>query len=231
MKINETKNSISAMLYCLIVLVFFGFVIINPVTREIYKTLANSHPYILGFIKFALLATSGEIIAIKLAKGSWDFPIGMIQKMGVWGFLGIAISVIFKVDGIGVAAISELGMLPGSKSAIGLAFYTSVVANLGFAPIMMAFHRFTDTWIDRHVRKESGITVANTVAAIDWSSFVTFALIKTIPIFWIPIHTITFSLPGEYRTLMAAISSVALGAILGYANKSKKETKKKIKED
>ncbi len=40
---------------------------------------------------------------------------------------------------------------------------------------------------------------------IDWYGFMSFIVFKTIPLFWIPAHTITFLLPGEYRVLMAAL--------------------------
>ena len=40
-------------------------------------------------------------------------------------------------------------------------------------------------------------------------------MVKTIPFFWVPAHTITFMLPPEYQIVMAAYLSVALGIILG----------------
>ncbi|MBK5251987.1 MAG: hypothetical protein JJE29_05070 [Peptostreptococcaceae bacterium] len=47
--------------------------------------------------------------------------------------------------------------------------------------------------------------------------FVSFVLAKTIPFFWIPAHTLTFLLPGQYRVLAAAMLSIALGLILTLA--------------
>ncbi|MEL7656378.1 MAG: Mpv17/PMP22 family protein, partial [Bacillota bacterium] len=41
-----------------------------------------------------------------------------------------------------------------------------------------------------------------------------FTIIKTIPLFWIPAHTITFSLPGEYQIVVAAFLSIVLGIFL-----------------
>ena len=76
--------------------------------------------------------------------------------------------------------------------------------NLSFAPTMMAFHRITDTFIDLKVGNEGEkVTLGQVVKKIDWDGFVSFVLVKTIPIFWIPAHTITFLLPPEYRVLMA----------------------------
>ncbi|MCX7905011.1 MAG: Mpv17/PMP22 family protein, partial [Caloramator sp.] len=51
--------------------------------------------------------------------------------------------------------------------------------------------------------------------------FISFVVLKTIPFFWIPAHTITFLLPSEYRVLMASFLSIALGAILSLAKRKK----------
>ena len=39
-------------------------------------------------------------------------------------------------------------------------------------------------------------------------------MLKTIVVFWIPAHTITFCLPAQYQILMSAFLSLALGFIL-----------------
>ena len=41
--------------------------------------------------------------------------------------------------------------------------------------------------------------------------------LKSIVWFWIPAHTVTFMLPDVYRIGLAAVWSVVLGVILGYA--------------
>ena len=104
------------------------------------------------------------------------------------------------------------------------AFYTSAIMNLAFAPTFMAFHRFTDTTIDMvcgEGRNFGDIRLAEVTSRIDWQGFVSFVVLKTIPLFWIPAHTITFLLPPEYRILVAASLSFALGAILAYAKRKK----------
>ncbi|HRZ79119.1 MAG TPA: Mpv17/PMP22 family protein, partial [bacterium] len=42
--------------------------------------------------------------------------------------------------------------------------------------------------------------------------------LKTIPLFWIPAHTITFLLPENHRVLFAAILGVVLGVFLAIAS-------------
>ena len=102
------------------------------------------------------------------------------------------------------------------------AFYTSAIMNLAFAPTFMAFHRYTDTLIDMvcgEGRKMDGISLPEVTDRIDWRGFIGFVVLKTIPFFWIPAHTVTFLLPPEYRILVAALLSIALGAILAYAKR------------
>ena len=49
---------------------------------------------------------------------------------------------------------------------------------------------------------------------MDWKTHWNFVLKKTIPLFWIPAHTITFMLPTEYRVLFAALLGIVLGVLL-----------------
>ena len=64
-----------------------------------------------------------------------------------------------------------------------------------------------------------GISLPEVTDRIDWRGFIGFVVLKTIPFFWIPAHTVTFLLPPEYRILVAALLSIALGAILAYAKR------------
>ena len=101
--------------------------------------------------------------------------------------------------------------------------------NLFFAPAFMAFHKYTDTYLDLKVARKGAVKIKDITAAIDWDGFVSFIVLKTIPFFWIPAHTVTFLLPGEYRVVVAAFLSIALGAILAFSKKSKVPVKGKSK--
>ena len=90
--------------------------------------------------------------------------------------------------------------------------------NLTFAPVFMAVHRFTDTYIDMRSENKS-VTMAQVMDEIDWKGFIRFVVGKTVPLFWIPAHTITFLLPVQYRVISAAYLSIALGLILAYARR------------
>lgn len=194
--------------------------LLNPSTHQIFIKYNAAHPYIAGFIKFALLATLGDLLAARIVLKEWKKPSGLVFRMVIWGFLGMVIVIIFSIFAQGVATALANGLLPGGSSTLAFAFFTSAIMNLTFAPTMMAFHRYTDTYADLKFGKDkSEISASIIVENIDWNSFVSFVVFKTVPLFWIPAHTITFLLPPAYRVLAAAFLSIALGAILSFAKR------------
>ncbi len=182
-----------------------------PQTREIFEQATASHPYIMGFTKFAILSMMGEFLAVRLVKGEWQAVKGMFPKMAVWGFLGMMIVAMFTLFTAGVSGASEKGLLWTGGSKIIFAFYVSFIMNFTFGTVFMALHRITDSVI------ENGGGISGVVSDIDWSGFIKFVVGKTIPFFWVPAHTITFLLPDQYRVLFAASLSIVLGLILSYA--------------
>lgn len=203
-----------------LVLIIALFVL--PNTKDIFLSATSTHPYIMGFFKFAVLASLGELLAVRITTGVYSQPNGFFYKVLVWGFIGVLIVVIFKIFSVGVQGLLNRGLLPFRGSKLSFAFFTSLLMNLTFAPTMMAFHRVTDTIIDYKLI-EKDTRISNILEKIDWKAFIEFVLFKTIPFFWIPAHTLTFLLPSEYRVLMAAFLSIALGTILAFAKRNEAE--------
>ena len=204
-----------------ILLAFIGFVV-YPSTHLIFVKATTAHPFIGGFLKFALLATMGEMLVVRLNKGKWLRAPGFIWRVIMWGFLGMVITLIFQIFGSGVQFVFEKGYLPGKDMKWLIALVTSMAMNLTFAPTFMAFHRFTDSYLDlKYGEGVSRPTVVQVMSRIDWNAFVTFVLMKTVVFFWIPAHTITFLLPGEYRVLAAAMLSLVLGLLLTMGKRKK----------
>ena len=200
---------------------FIAFVIV-PTTHEIFVTFTTAHPYIGGFIKFGLLATMGEMLVVRLTSKAWKRAPGFIWRVIVWGLLGMVITLIFSIFSGGVMSALDKGLLPGKGNTFAFAFFTSLLMNMTFAPTMMAFHRYTDTYLDLKYRdKIAKPTIAQVVNRIDWKGFVSFVICVTVPLFWVPAHTITFLLPPEYRVLVAAFLSMALGLLLTIAKGKK----------
>ena len=207
--------------------VFALFLFVKPVTSW-YMQFNKEHGMIMSFLKFALLATLGEIIALRIKTGNYNEPgFGIIPRMIVWGFLGLAINLAFNIFASGAPVfLAYMGLkdapaaMNGSFSGLKLldAFTISTTMNLIFAPVMMTFHKITDIHIIANGGTISGllkpIPFGPILKGINWDVMWNFIFKKTIPFFWIPAHTITFLLPPEFRVLFAALLGIALGLIL-----------------
>ena len=203
------------------------FVFISPVTSW-YMVFNKEHGMVMSFLKFALLATLGEIIALRIKTGNYNEPgFGIIPRMIVWGFLGLAINLAFNIFASGAPVfLAYMGLkdapaaMNGSFSWLKLldAFTISTTMNLIFAPVMMTFHKITDIHIIANGGTVSGllkpIPFGPILKGINWDVMWNFIFKKTIPFFWIPAHTITFLLLPEFRVLFAALLGIALGLIL-----------------
>ncbi len=207
----------------LITLLAVILILIIPYTRYVFIEVTQAHPFLMGFVKLAVLATMGELLALRIINKKWLKPQGIQYRAFIWGLLGMSFVIVFEVFAGGTRYILQTGLVPlSSTNNLTFALLTSTIMNVTFGPTMMAFHRITDTYID-NMYSLAGTTKRlasfREINDIDWGNFVSFVILKTIPIFWIPAHTITFLLPPEFRVLMAAFLSIALGGILAFAKR------------
>ena len=211
---------------------------------EWFSTTSKSYPiaFVLAFFKFAILATLGEMLALRIREGVYNKPgFGILPRMMVWGFLGMCITmamIIFKsgtpvfLSKLGIADLTTINNTfapdaPLGWGKVGIAFAVSVLMNSIFAPVMMTFHKCTDIHI-----LDNGGTVRGLLRPmkmreiiskkVNWDVQWNVVIKKTIPLFWFPAHTITFILPEQFQVLFAALLGVALGLILALAGGSKK---------
>ncbi|HRS53281.1 MAG TPA: hypothetical protein P5250_01065 [Bacteroidales bacterium] len=222
-------------LFCVVV-VFIPFFTSNEI-YNFYVTFNKDYPLIISFIKFAILATFGEALGLRIKTGQYNQKgFGLLPRAIVWGFIGITISIAFKIFYVGVPAfLEDIGLSNMSqvmkgpftfKKLLG-AFSISVAINIIYAPVMMTFHKITDTHIINNKGTLKGffskVNFEEIICNLNWKVQWNFVFLKTIPFFWIPAHTITFVLPPEYQVLSAALLSIVLGVILAIAaQKSKK---------
>ena len=210
----QVKRSAGPLLFSIAVLTVFILVLVITPSRELFKAATSAHPFLMGFVKFALLATVGELFAIRLTRKSWSFPSGFGARAFIWGFLGMVIALMFKVYSGGVAYIIQLGLIPAGSGRLLPALLCSLLMNATFAPTMMIFHKITDTAITMKYNGERLVSLKNVIDNIDFKTLIGFTIAVTVPCFWIPAHTISFMLPGEYQIIMAASLSIALGILL-----------------
>lgn len=217
---SEKSTKILVIGYILFSILSFALVLIIPQSREVFKTLSSDHPFIMGFVKFALLATAGELIAGYIKTGKPTVPSKIIWRFVIWGFIGVWITFMMTVYKTAVVSLMGSGVLPGGENALLRAFYISAIMNTSFGPTFMALHKCSDKWLDLRANGEKS-SIKAIMTGIDWSAFAGFTILKTVPLFWIPAHTVTFLLPSEYQVMMAAALSVALGIILSFGNRKK----------
>ena len=204
-----------------------------------FNSSTESHPFIMAFFKFAILATFGEMLALRIRKGRYyEKGFGVVPRMMVWGFLGVCIAMAMTIFKTGTPRFMEIvgGCEPGALAAVfasggfswgklGVAFCVSVLMNTIFAPVMMTFHKCTDI----HIMSGGGtvrgllrpMKMGECLKSINWDVQWGLVFKKTIPLFWYPAHTITFILPPNMQVLFAALLGVALGLILALAGNKK----------
>ena len=234
----KRSDFITILIVILILLPFFIF----PPVLDFYRTFNAEHAYIASFIKFAILATFGESIGLRIRTGHYfQAGFGFLPRAIVWGFLGVSIKMAFVIFGEGAPyMLKTMGVIfPVEHPADILrqngyfwlkllsAFSVSATLNLFFAPVFMTFHKITDL----HILQNGGtlrgfftpVNFRKQFMELDWLTMWNFVFKKTIPLFWIPAQTLNFMLPEEYRILFAAFLSIVLGVLLSVASLGSKK--------
>ena len=170
-----------------------------------YRLWVQAHPFLSAALQFGLLGTLGEVMAFTLKARRPALPCTFLQllaKVLAWALLGLVIKAGFVGMKGFTRALIDHHILPGVlSSGLGWAFALSTLTNVFFGPQMMLFHRLEDNLILGR-RGFDGMAPA----------------LRTLLWFWIPAHTLTFSLPTDFQVGLAALWSLALGLILGLAS-------------
>ncbi len=222
-----------------LMVIFLPFILWRPAYDFIFNPVSGMNarfPLLTAFLKFAVLATMGELLGIRIQTGKYFKPgFGFIPHAVVWGFLGIFIKIAFDIFAHGtlgfsasVLGIDHPGQVlagPMSWGKLLIAFLISLFLNTMFAPVFMTIHKITDI----HIAMMNGsvrslitpVPVSQIITTMNWRVQWNFVFKKTIPLFWIPAQTINFLFPAQYRILNAAILGIVLGVILAIANLKK----------
>lgn len=218
----------------LFIVVFIGLFVpffLSDKLYEFFVWFSTDWAFTASFIKFAILASMGEMLGSRIRSGIY-LPKGfaLLYRAVVWGFLGMTVKAAFIIFGGGTPLIMEhLGMDNATAVMAGpvtgvrvlLAFAISAFLNIFYAPLLMVTHRVSDM----HIASAAGSwrklltppDVKKLLASLDWNSMWGMVLKKSIPLFWIPAQTVNFLLPEEFRILVAALYSTVLGVILAVA--------------
>lgn len=169
---------------------------------DTYRLWVSAHPYLSAALQFGLLGTLGEVVATSLQARRPTLPCSLPRlaaKALAWALLGLVIKGGFVGMKGFTRALLDHHLLPAFLGqGLGWAFALSTLTNVFFGPQMMLFHRLEDNLILGR-RGYEGMMPA----------------LRTLGWFWIPAHTLTFSLPVDYQVGLAALWSLVLGLILG----------------
>lgn len=168
-----------------------------------YVRTVGEYPFQAAFIQFAVLGMAGDGIASAVTGKRISYTIFQFLKKSLgWGILGVIIKIGFAgMQGFTLYVYEILGISSGS--VLLFAFLKSTLTNVLFGPQMMLFHR----WEDNLLLGTKGYRGMDTA-------------IKTLIWFWIPAHTLTFSIQNhDVQVGLAAAWSLVLGLILGIARR------------
>lgn len=222
--------------------VILAFIFVKPMGNWFIIS-TNNHPFLMAFLKFAILSTAGEVLGYRLKCGNYPTrEFGVIPRGITWGFLGMLITAAMTIFSKGVPALlMQIGIEPTGVAYADMlkmsilqsaswyhvlaAFMISVFMNCIFAPFFMTLHKISDSCImannGRTIGYFKNLHFGKRLVGLDWDMMWNFLFKKTIPLFWIPAHTITFMLAPEFRVLFAALLGVMLGLFMSLATKKK----------
>lgn len=169
-----------------------------------YIELVKSAPILTAMVQFAVLGTFGDIVSRWVGERRVFLPfdgrsVGL--KMLEWAALAVCIKYAFVGFNGFVDNLAAHGLLP-ELGRFTRAFAVSAAMNLQFGPFLVLAHRLLDNAIAGRPNWEN---LDKGLLTLLW--------------FWIPAHTLTFMLPREFQIGLAALWSVALGALLGFYNR------------
>ena len=216
--------------FIVIISAFFSPFFLSDDVLRIYLEATKQHALLMSFVKFAVLATLGEIIGLRISQGCYlKEGFGILPRALFWGFTGVLIKIAITIFATGAPFFVDHYLVnltaENASNKVIYAFAISVSMNLMFAPVFMVLHKISDI----HIMQTGGtlrgyfskVNIGEILSEIDWSVMWGFVFIKTLPFFWIPAHTITFLLPKHHQVLFAAILGIVLGVILAIAGMAK----------
>ena len=233
-QIKKNMKKTDLYIALLLLAIFTPFIVFESAYKS-YSDFYARFPFVSSFIKFAILATIGEVIGLRIRTGKYSQKgFGVLPRAFVWGFLGMSVQAAFLIfaygspkllEFIGFEQASELMADQFSWAKILVAFSISFFLNIFYAPVLMTVHKITDTHIERTGGSIRGLfskmDIASILKEVDWNMHYGFVLKRTIFLFWIPAQTINFMMPEELRVLIAAIYGIVLGVILAFAARNK----------
>lgn len=181
--------------FILLLIAIFAPFFVNDAIYDWYKSFNAAHGMVMSFLKFAILATLGEVLGLRISAGVYNRKgFGIVPRMIIWGLLGMGINMAMIIFSKGVPLFMEyMGLNQASTLINGdfcadklwIALAISVAMNTIFAPVFMTFHKITDTHIlqynDSLKSLITPIPMTKIIAGLNWNVQWNFVFKKQIP--------------------------------------------------
>ncbi|MCG3139151.1 MAG: hypothetical protein HJJLKODD_03030 [Phycisphaerae bacterium] len=187
------------------------FALLAPDT---FTSWTRQHPFLMGYAKFFILGTFGELLKFRLSRGHWRLE-HILERAFVWGWFGCWLVLIFPGFEALVDGLVAKGYWPATAGPIAarywLAFSKSFWLNglgmFGFG--MMVTHDYFNHLITTRWRNWSLYSFAE---AADKQFLLAF-IPKTL-LFWIAAQTFNYLMPANWRVFIAGLLASVLGFLL-----------------
>lgn len=103
LKGEEMNKTLRDIIFAALVVVFFLPFFLCDFVYSWYTSFNLEHPMVMSFLKFAILATLGEVIGLRIRTGRYNASgFGIVPRAIIWGLLGLTIKMAFVVFASGV---------------------------------------------------------------------------------------------------------------------------------
>ena len=177
-----------------------------------YLRFTADYPWLSTILQVVVCGMAGELLAAKIQTRRWSFFGPGCRRFALKLLVWVALGAGFRLSLIVIYAVFAF-QVPLRESSTGFvaiwvpALLQSLFLNLIFGPPTMLFHRTCDNALFR--RSMNWRSMRQTWFTIVW--------------FWIPAQTLTFSLPRPWQVALAAVWGTALGGMLGFFSRAKRE--------
>lgn len=190
-----------------------------------FEHVTKAHPFAMGFLKFFLLGTFGELLKYRIANSTWKLD-HIPERSLIWGAFGCWFTMVFAGFSFLVDGLIGIGLWPAGIFilpdfiwvALSKGLWLNVLGMFGWG--MMVTHEYFNFAISQ---RWTVFSLRKFAAHVD-NNFILVFIPKTLLLFWVLANGFTFTLPYEWRVFTAALLAVVLGFLLSVGKKKSKAT-------
>jgi len=208
------------MLSVLFILGSIALIVFAVAFTSEFEYSTKNYPFMMGFLKFFLLGTFGELLKYRISNGHWKLD-HISERSMVWGVFGCWFTMVFAGFSFLVDGLINIGLWPSGVYimpdfiwvALSKGLWLNVLGMFGWG--MMVTHEYFNFVISQ---RWTVFSLRKFAEHVD-RNFILVFIPKTLALFWVLANGFTFTLPYEWRVFTAALLAVVLGFLLSVGKK------------